>query len=41
MFMLSDKSSVLAVSYFPAVDLDDDSDYELGLTDFQMYYYIF
>jgi len=37
MFTLTSKSSVLAVSYFPAVDLGND-DYELGLTDFEMYY---
>ncbi|KYM99240.1 hypothetical protein ALC62_10024, partial [Cyphomyrmex costatus] len=36
-FTLTDKSSVLAVSYFPAVDLSD-GDYELGLTDFETYY---
>ncbi|KYM94617.1 hypothetical protein ALC62_14750 [Cyphomyrmex costatus] len=36
-FTLTGKSSVLAVSYFPAVDLSDD-DYELGLTDFETYY---
>ncbi|KYN08016.1 hypothetical protein ALC62_01005 [Cyphomyrmex costatus] len=35
-FVLTDKSSVLAVSYFPAVDLSD-GDYELGLTDFETY----
>jgi hypothetical protein len=38
-FTLTGKSSVLAVSYFPAVDLNDD-DYELGLTDFETYYTI-
>jgi len=38
-FTLTDKSSILAVSYFPAVDLSD-SDYELGLTDFETYYTI-
>jgi len=32
---LTGKSSDLAVSYFPAVDLDDG---ELGLTDFETYY---
>ncbi len=39
MFTLIGKSSVtfLAVSYFPAIDLDYD-DYELGLTDFETYY---
>ncbi|KYN29528.1 hypothetical protein ALC57_01025 [Trachymyrmex cornetzi] len=36
-FTLTGKSSVLAVSYFPAVDLGD-GDYELGLTDFETYY---
>ncbi|XP_018398463.1 PREDICTED: uncharacterized protein LOC108776362 [Cyphomyrmex costatus] len=36
-FTLTGKSSVLAVSYFPAVDLSD-GDYELGLTDFETYY---
>ncbi|KYN12746.1 hypothetical protein ALC57_15086 [Trachymyrmex cornetzi] len=36
-FTLTGKSSVLAVSYFPAVDLGDD-DYELRLTDFETYY---
>lgn len=36
---LTGKSSILAVSYFPAVDLSDD-DYELGLTDFETYYTI-
>jgi len=35
-FTLTGKSSVLAVSYFSAVDL---SDYELGLTDFETYLY--
>ena len=35
-FTLTGKSSVLAVSYFPAVDLSD-GDYELGLTDFETY----
>ena len=30
------KSSVLAVSYFPAIDLGD-GDYKLGLMDFEMY----
>jgi len=38
-FTLTGKSSVLAVSYFPAVDLSD-GDYELGLTDFETYYTI-
>jgi len=38
-FTLTGKSSILAVSYFPAVDLSD-GDYELGLTDFEMYYTI-
>lgn len=36
---LTGKSSILAVSYFPAIDLSDD-DYELGLTDFETYYTI-
>jgi len=36
---LTGKSSILAVSYFPAVDLSD-GDYELGLTDFETYYTI-
>ncbi|KYN14210.1 hypothetical protein ALC57_13594 [Trachymyrmex cornetzi] len=36
-FTLTGKSSVLAVSYFPAVDLGDGN-YELGLTDFETYY---
>ncbi|KYQ51398.1 hypothetical protein ALC60_09499 [Trachymyrmex zeteki] len=36
-FTLTGKSSVLAVSYFPAMDLND-ADYELGLTDFETYY---
>ncbi|KYN42046.1 hypothetical protein ALC56_03610, partial [Trachymyrmex septentrionalis] len=35
-FTLTDKSSVLTVSYFLAVDLSD-GDYEFGLTDFEMY----
>ncbi|KAM0726194.1 hypothetical protein ACS0PU_008275 [Formica fusca] len=34
---LTGKSSVLAVSYFPAIDLND-GDYELGLTDFETYH---
>ena len=33
---LSGKSSVLTVSYFPAIDLND-SEYELGLTNFETY----
>jgi len=37
MFTLTGKNSVLAVNYFPAVDLGD-GDYELGLTDFETYY---
>jgi len=37
-FTLTDKSSILVVSYF-SVDLSD-SDYELGLTDFETYYTI-
>ncbi|KYM95566.1 hypothetical protein ALC62_13790 [Cyphomyrmex costatus] len=36
-FTLTGKSNVLAVSYFPAVDLSD-YDYELGLTVFETYY---
>lgn len=36
---LTGKSSVLAVSYFPAIDLND-GDYELGLTDFETYHTI-
>jgi len=36
-FTLTGKSSILAVSYFLAVDL---SDYELGVTDFETYYTI-
>jgi len=38
-FTLTGKSSILAVSYFPVVDLSD-GDYELGLTDFETYYTI-
>ena len=38
-FTLTGKSSILAVSYFPAVDLSD-GDYELGLTNFETYYTI-
>ena len=38
-FTLTGKSSILAVSYFPTVDLSD-GDYELGLTDFETYYTI-
>lgn len=36
---LTGRSSVLAVSYFPAIDLTD-ADYELGLTDFETYHTI-
>ena len=36
-FTLTDKRSVLALSYFRAVDLDY-GDYELDLMDFEMYY---
>ena len=36
---LTGKSSVLAVSYFPAIDLND-GDYELGLTNFETYHTI-
>ena len=38
-FKLTEKSSVLAVNYFPAVDLSDDK-YELGLADFETYHTI-
>lgn len=38
-FTLTGKSSVLAVNYFPAVDLSDD-EYELGLADFETYHTI-
>ena len=38
-FTLTGKSSILAVSYFPAIDLSD-GDYELGITDFETYYTI-
>jgi len=38
-FTLIDKSSILAASYFPAVDLNDGN-YELDLTDFETYYTI-
>jgi len=40
MFTLTGKSSILTMSYFPAVDLDN-SDYELVLTDFEMYYILY
>ena len=33
---LSGKSSVVTVSYFPTIDLND-SEYELGLTNFETY----
>jgi len=33
---LTEKSNVLATTYFPAIDLSDD-DYELGLMDFETY----
>jgi hypothetical protein len=36
---LTGKSSVLAVNYFPPIDLSD-GDYELGLTDFETYHTI-
>lgn len=36
---LTGKSSILTVSYFPAIDLSDGA-YELGLTDFQTYHTI-
>jgi len=38
-FTLTGKSSILAISYFPAVDLSD-GDYKFGLTDFEPYYTI-
>ena len=38
-FTLTGKSSTLAVSYFPPIDLSDD-DYELGLTTFETYHTI-
>jgi len=38
-FTLTGKSNILAVSYFPAVDLSD-GDHELGLTNFETYYMI-
>jgi len=38
-FTLTGKSSILVVSYFPAVDLSD-GDYEFDLTDFEIYYTI-
>jgi len=38
-FTLIGKSSIFAVSYFPAVDLSD-GDYKLGLTNFEIYYTI-
>jgi len=37
--MLTGRSSVLFVSYFPAIDLID-ADYEFGLTDFETYHTI-
>jgi len=40
MFTLTGKSSILTMSYFPAVDLDN-GDYELVLTDFEMYYILY
>jgi len=39
LFTLTGKNSILAVSYFSAVDLSN-GDYELGLTDFETYYTI-
>jgi len=36
---LTGRSSVLAVSYFPAIDLTD-ADYKLDLTDFETYHTI-
>jgi len=33
---LTEKSNVLATTYFPAIDLSDD-DYELGLMNFETY----
>jgi len=38
-FILTGKSSVLEVSYFPIVNLNN-GDYEFGLTDFETYYTI-
>jgi len=38
-FTLTGKSSILPVSYFPAID-SSGGDYELGLTDFETYYTI-
>ena len=38
-FTLPGKSSILAVSYFPPIDLSDD-DYELSLTTFETYHTI-
>jgi len=38
-FTLIGKSSILAVCYFPAIDLSD-GDYELGLTNFETYHTI-
>jgi len=38
-FTLTGKNSILAVSYFPTVDLSDGN-YELGLTNFETYYTI-
>jgi len=38
-FTLMGKSSILAVSYFPAVDLSDGN-YVSSLTDFETYYTI-
>ncbi|XP_076666564.1 uncharacterized protein LOC143368075 [Andrena cerasifolii] len=38
-FTLTGKSSTLAVSYFPPIDLSDD-DYELGLTTLETYHTI-
>jgi len=34
--MLTEKSNVFAITYFPAIDLSDD-DYELGLMNFETY----
>ena len=38
-FTLTGRSSVLAVNYFPIVDLSD-GEYELGLADFESYHTI-
>jgi len=38
-FTLTGKSSIHAISYYPAADLSD-GDFELSLTDFETYYTI-